>query len=571
MEKFRCIRQSGMTGRIGLVLVFIAITGLLKAQDNDPVRGYIQANQRGLAKALLIKQQAAKTNTANQTYLLSRMYMDDGKYDSAAGVLNTLNQAVEEQRLLRVLGLSIIDLHDSKKDEVIQKMIREERAIRQSKSPLVKLEAGFVLAQIDKKDDASELIEQACAMKTDSPETYVAAGDIYVSLSRILKDNAMYGKACGRYEQALLVNPKYLPALTALSRAYIGSRNFFDAKQKLSTALEVDSTWKPALQLMGELQYDLGNYKLASKYYTKFINSVTPRNSELQKYSYILYFNQEHEKAQQIIRKLLINDPDNRVLLRLLAYTSCELKQPEGLASMEKFMMIGKKDSLKILASDHEYYGRLLAMNAKDSLAVEQYKLAVTLDTAKATTWEYMAKSYEKMKKYPEAVKAYESMTIIDKDPASTIWFAMGRNCLLWADMPDVKADSVNRASVLQKAVDAFTKVTEASPNSHLGFFWRGRSLAALDPETIQGLAEASYLKAIEILELKNQNEKYKAELLEAYSYMGYLYYLKFEPASKTELQLAQEYKTTSLGYWNKILALDGSNAAALQAVKALK
>lgn len=558
--------------KIGLVISCLLMLSISHGQEKDMVRYYIQTNQGVKAKSVLLKELGNKSITPDRTFILAKMLINESKNDSAVMILNNLSQSTEEQRLLKLIGNSLIGLKTTGVSEVTTNMTRELRAFRASKSPLVKLEAAFVLAQLDKKEDAWELIEQACNLKTDSAENFVSAGDLYVQLSILLKDNALYGKACGRYEQALLVNPKYLPALTALSRVYISSRNFIEARQKLRDALSVDSTWIPGLQLMGELQYDLGNYKLASKYYNEYINSIKPGKQQLQKFAYILYFNQEHEKAQNIIKTLLTDDPNNRVLLRLLAYTSCELKQSEqGLQAMDKFMKIKQTDSLNILASDYEYYGRLQSMQLKDSLAVSNFILATKLDTAKSTTFEYLAKSYEKLKKFPEAVEAYNNVLRIDKEPSSAIWFSKGRNCLLWADMPEIKSDTLKRQEILHQAVNSFSKVTEITPNSHLGYLWKGRSLAALDPETTQGLAEESYTRAIEILEAKNQNDKFKSELIEAYSYMGYLNYLRFEPAIKTDKNQAQLYKDSSLGYWNKILVLDSTNPAAVQAIKALK
>ncbi len=555
-----------------ILFLLIAIPfKLVISQNIDPVRQYIQANQISKAKSVMLNDLKANSLTGDRIYLLNKIYMDEQKYDSAGIVLNNLNPAIEDQRLLKLVGQAAISIKKSQTENLAITLVKELKSFKSSKSPMVKLEAAFVLAQLNRKDDAWELIEEACSLKSDSPETFVSAGDLYMRLSSILKDNSLYGKACGRYEQALLVNPNYLPALTALSRAYINSRNFGDARQKLQTALSVDSTWLPALQLMGELQYDLGNYKLASRYYTQYISRIKPGTTQLQKYAYILYFNQEYQKAQDIIRQLLVNDPDNRVLLRLMAYTACELKQPEGLQSIEKFMEIGKTDSLKVLASDYEYYGRLLSMNLKDSLAIPQYLMAIRLDSSKISVYDNLAKSYEKMKKYREAIGIYNEIIAKDNETPASTFFNKGRNCLLLADLPEMKSDTAERKVILNEAADAFTKVTEMSPNSHLGFIWKGRALAALDPESVQALAEESYEKAISLLEAKNQNEKYKSELIEGYSYMGYLNYLGYESKVKTDKTEADLFKNTSLEYWNKILALDSTNQAANQAVKTLK
>lgn len=558
-----------------LFILLIGIVGALKAfGQNDPVRYFIQTNQSAKAKSFLLKELNANTISPDRIYLLGRLYVTEKNIDSANLAFNKLKPEVEEQRLLSLIGKSSSDIIPVKKADLSAKMQREMRSLSNSKSALVKLEAAFILAQIGMQEEAWELIDQACNLIPVSAETFVAAGDVYVRLNEVMNDNALYGKACGRYEQALLVNDKYLPAMTALAKANLQSRNFPEAKRKLVSALAVDSLWIPGLKLMGELQYDLGNYSLASNYYTKYINSIIPSRLQLQKYAYILYFNQEHDKAQNIITDLLVDEPNNSVLLRLLAYTSCELKQAsEGLMAMDKFMKIRQQsdDSMKILSSDYEYYGRLLSMQGNDSLAVIQYSKALEFDSISITTYEYLAKSYEKLKNFERAINTLDIVTANNPDSPASLWFSKGRDCMLMAETPVIANDSLMKTMVLKKAVESFAKVTETSPNSHLGFFWKARAQASLDPESVKGLAHESYSKSIEILEAKNQIDKYKVEMIEAYSYMGYLYYLKYEPAMKINNEEALSFKSVSIGYWNKILELDSSNTVALQAVKALK
>ena len=71
-----------------------------------------------------------------------------------------------------------------------------------------------------------------------------------------------------------------------------------------------------------------------------------------------------------------------------------------------------------------------------------------------------------------------------------------------------------------------------------MGYFWRARVNAILDPNTELGLAKPYYEKVVEILEKTNTAER-KKEMIEAYQYLGYYYYLK-------------EDMTNSLIYFNK-------------------
>lgn len=561
------------TLRIKAFLLILLAFALSTVKAQDVVRHFIQTGQQLKAKSVLTKEYKSGSITSERKYILGKILISENKQDSALLVFNSFDATKEEQRLLKLTGNALADLGKKSDAEIALPLLREIKAFNQSKVPLVKLEVAYVLARVNEREKAFELIEQACSLQPANEQTFVSAGDVYIRLSTELNDISLYGKACGRFEQALLVKKNYLPALTALAKAYINSRNFPEAKQKLKDALAIDSTWIPALQLMGELQYDLGNYKLASTYYGKYLQSIEPGTIQLQKYAYILYFDQQYAKAKEIINRLLQDDPENRVLLRLLAYTSCELKQPEeGYQAMIKFMNLQQKqkDSLNMLASDFSYYGRLLSMQSKDSLAIIQFNKAITLDSTVLSTYEYMAKSFEKLKRFGESSKAYNRLT---KDPGctTTVWFSYGRSLMLLSESLKQTADSITYINTLTEAAGSFSKVTELSPNSHLGHLWKGRAEAAMDPETEKALAEESYKKAIQLLETKNQPDKYKSELVEAYSYMGYLNYLRYEPALKKSPEEANLYKTSSLEYWNKILTLDPTNQAAVQATKSLK
>ena len=113
------------------------------------------------------------------------------------------------------------------------------------------------------------------------------------------------------------------------------------------------------------------------------------------------------------------------------------------------------------------------------------------------------------------------------------------------------------RLAALQSADSVFVLVAEQVPDSYLGNMWRARTHSAMDPETTDGLAKPYYEKVAEMLSAKN-DPKYNSVLVECYSYLGYYYLLKSDyPASET--------------YWNKILAIDPSNATAHKALEGIR
>lgn len=554
--------------------LLLTTAGVLRAQD---ARYLIQTNQFQKAKSLLLKDLRNGSLSADYIYQLGKLYVQEKKADSAAKIFALLSTTDNDQRMLNVLGNAYAELNAGTGADnhaainlTLQKNLKYLEA---SKSVLVKLEAAELLATVGELEKATELLEAACNQKPVHAENFVAAGDVYVRLSFLLNNTDLYGKACGRYEQALLIDKNYLPALTALGRAYIHSRNYPEARTRLQTALSVDSTWAPALQLMGELQYDLGRYDAASRYYTSYIQKVKPGKQALYKYAFILFFNKQYKESREVIAGLLKDDNGNRVLLRLMGYTSCELKDPAtGLPAMEQlFTLSARTDTTRLLADDYEYYGRLLSLVNKDSLAIVQYRKALSIDTSAARVYEYIARSCEKTKHYREAYDAYNEVVARSTSVASSVWFSKGRMAMLIADQQAAMADTLQRTGMLQSAIEAFDRVISMSPASHLGYLWKGRAQASLDPESELALAEASYTTSVQMLEQKNQPDKYKTELTEAYSYLAYLNYLKFEAQKSTDAVAAGNFKIASLGYWDKILALDPANPTALQAKKSIK
>ena len=124
--------------------------------------------------------------------------------------------------------------------------------------------------------------------------------------------------------------------------------------------------------------------------------------------------------------------------------------------------------------------------------------------------------------------------------------------------------DTVNytveeKAEALHQADSTFAKLAELAPDSYLGNFWRARTNSALDPETTEGLAKPYYEQVATLLEQKVlEDNRFNRYLIECYRYLGY-YYL-----------VAEKYPE-SKEYWNKILAIDPTDAIATKALEGIK
>jgi tetratricopeptide (TPR) repeat protein len=296
---------------------------------------------------------------------------------------------------------------------------------------------------------------------------------------------------------------------------------------------------------------------------------------ELSRFITILYFNKEYAEANQQITPVLLKDPDNEVMLRLKGYTAYELgKYPEGLDAMRKFFDLrSSSDTNKIIPSDYEYIGRLYSRTGNDSLAVVYLNKAVEADVLRNGLYEEIARVYEKQKKYLQAIDFYNKfIEARNGDVAPAIFFSIGKDLLLVVKDVTATADSANKTIYLQRADAAFGKVIALSPDSHLGYLWHARVLAALDPETTLGLAKSDYEKALTIIEQKSDLAKYKSDLIEGYRYLGYFYYLQYDAAKEIkDVNAVSQAKTDALKYWQKVLDIEPDNDIARQAIGAIK
>ena len=92
-------------------------------------------------------------------------------------------------------------------------------------------------------------------------------------------------------------------------------------------------------------------------------------------------------------------------------------------------------------------------------------------------------------------------------------------------------------------------------PEMTVGYVWEANTKVQLDPDSEQGLAKPYFEKVIE--KGSTAPEKNKKDLISAYRYLGYYYYLK------------KDYESAKANY-EKLLTLAANDEAAMDALKIL-
>lgn len=520
------------------------------AQNNSGA-DYLYTGELKVAKEIFTKQKDKSPAEAN--YYLGEVAYKEGNMTEAKSYYEA-GLAASSDFVLNNVGLGKLLLKTNPKEAEDQFSL----ALKKDKKDVTVLIA-IAQAYFDNNmaDKGEKYIADAKKVNKTYPLIYVLEGD--------LKAKTNVGEAAGNYAQAINFDPKCTIAYIKTAQVY-ESVNPALAEEMLMKAVEINPNYTLGYKYLGVIYSRNGQYAKAIDAYKKYFAQGAYDVEDLTRYAAALYFTKQYDEAKKLINEGISKDPNNFVLNRLLMYSYLQSEDyTNGLAAAEKFFSLPKGDS-EYIVQDYLTYGELLSKNNQMDKALVQYAEAVKLDPSKSSIYKDIAMACADGGSYDDAAKYYQEY--IDKSDPNTIeatdFFNKGRYEYIGGTNAQKNKDDVKAKELLTKADKDFETVTERIPDSYLGYFWRARTNAALDPETTQGLAKPYYDEVIKIITSKGDNNNIN-ELVEAYRYMSYFYYLAWDKSkSASDKALVKEYS-------EKILALDPENSVAKQLFDAVK
>jgi tetratricopeptide (TPR) repeat protein len=312
--------------------------------------------------------------------------------------------------------------------------------------------------------------------------------------------------------------------------------NYTGAISLLNEAINSDPAYSPAYFEMSEVYSNIKDYSKASEFYAKYIEKSEVTYEKQKRYASILYLNKEYEKAINILQDLIRTEPDISSSIRILAYSYLRLDDIDK--SKSYFQKLFSMNGINYLSTDYENYADLLSKTGEDSLAIVYLTKIIDTDSARKDIYGKISVINFKIKNWQGVVYALTKKG----DITAQEYFDLGKAYYFMQDY--FNADST------------FSKLATKVPDLAIAYFWQARVKTNFDPESDSGLAKPYYEQ---FLQLSNEDTiKFKKELIEAYSYLGYYYFLK-------------EDNTNSKLYWQKVFALDPKNVQAIEALKELK
>ena len=518
-----------------VIISLIYICSFSYAQSIDDGKKLLK-NESFTKAVQIFRSLAIQNNNPEAWYYLGETYFGKGDIDSAKLAYQNgiqikpdfgLNYAGRAKVFYNAKNISE---GDNNIDEALK--IDDEKDVK----VLQAVANAYINAGRDLSIKAKDILDLAIAAtkknKKKDKMNFILLGDMYN-----IENNG--SAAVENYKKAIDIDSS-AEAFVGIGKIFEVIKNYGEAELSYQQAMKVEPDYSVAYKGMAELMYSLHKYDQSIDNWKKYIE-LSENTSENQKrlINYV-YKSKDYKTAADLINTSLKDDPHNLYMMHLLAYSYSELNDDKnGIPVFSKYFSAAKDSD--ILISDYEYYAKLLTKTGQDSLAIIQLQKASNIDTSRVDLYGNMAVLYFKGKKWDNVVEEYNIKLKKAGNLNAQEYFDLGR--AYYFNKKFVEADT------------SFAMLVKSKPDLPTGYLFRARVKASMDPTSEKGLAKPFYEKLLTLIE--NDTAKYKKEIVEAYSYLGYYHYL-------------QNDIPTAKNYFQKVLVLDPENPQAIEAVKKL-
>ena len=542
----------------------LVATTIAKAQELEPAKIAIDAEQFEKAKSMLKSVIQAKPTNGKASFLLGNIYLKQNISDSAS-IYFQKGLACKDDAKFNNIGLGQMDLDANNKTAAQAKFDLVTKDMKKKDTEeYVYIARAFMNA--DKPDFKSALavLTKAKTVNPTDAQVQLALGDAYygdknqndsyvayrnayqtdpslirakMQLGVLLKGAKAYTEAVKAYDEVIAINPNYGPVYRELAETYYlwGSN--------------VPSTYKE------NIQKSLGFYE---KYMSLTDYSITSR----MRHADFLILAKDYKALELEANKMKEIDGVNPRILRYLGYSAYENGNPDvALDALQKFI---SNPSNKIIPRDYLYLAQAKIKKGTSAdgktvdatllaSAIEDLKKAVAMEPLAANELNELGKKLYDQKAFAAAAAVFEVAVTV---PTSKNYlldnFYFGNAIYYDNTRKDVvKPDPI----ALQKADTAFGNVITASPTTQDAYLFRARTNNLLEKDELMA---TYYQQYIDTVTAKGEAEitKNKNKFKESYNNIASFY--------------ANTDKAKAIEFFNKTLALDPADEFALNSIKLL-
>lgn len=363
---------------------------------------------------------------------------------------------------------------------------------------------GLLAGKTPNYDAALALLDAAIKLNPKDAETYIVKGDA------LFERNPRDGSApLENYKKAMELDPLNAKPVARKAFMYYRAKNFPVSIEEYGNAIALDPSFAPAYRGRAEAYFKDRKFEQATADMNKYLELNSGNTSARVRNAQFLFVSKDYAGSLAEINDLEVEGVDNVVLKRIKAYDLVE--QGDTLEALAAFdVYFAAQDTAMILGSDLLYLGKALLLAGKDSLAAERMMQGARMEKENAYLYVEAAKAFTDAKAYDKAVAAMQAKVRAGQ-PEVNDWYYLGA--------------MANRAKQYSVADSAWAEYTLKQPDIFQGYLYRARSRVGMDTSVVKTWSAKPFYEET-IRKMKPEEiDGHKADLEEAYNYMG-LYFL---------------------------------------------
>ncbi|AIM39277.1 hypothetical protein KO02_23230 [Sphingobacterium sp. ML3W] len=563
-------------------LLLAGSVGTASAQSLKDARAAIETENYGKAKTILQQLVSKQAKVGDNYFYLGQIYLVNDKADSAAIMFNQ-GLAADPKSLINNVGLGYIDLLKKDKAAAESKFSAANANLKKKDyEELLEIGRAYIKAPEPDYAKALDYLTQAKAKNTKDAAIPLALGDAY----RGLKEAS---SAYTSYSDAIELDPNSNRAKIGLATIVRGAQAFDEAVAQL-TAITTESPdyaptyrelaetynmWSKAPGTSEEKYVELN--KKGVEQYKKYLEVNGDNSLEAKiRYADFLVYARQYDELGAVSEELALNPDVDPKIYRYLAYNAFRNKEySKASENLEK--MFAKMDTLRVIPLDNMYAGLSDVANNKVESGIVFIQKAIDQD--KELLAEVAETAFAKYQDQ-ETATAVALFEIIAKYPDTDYYFdsnyyAGEGNYQIGfkkdQESKDEEGNVINQAlrdeaiANLVKAQADLSVIENATKPEVLDKYLVSalyyKAFASLTADNLvepKGDFVAPFEKLIVTINERGTQEKNKAYLVDANTYIGFYHYFKNDVAkAKASFQ--------------EVLKLDPENESAITYLDALK
>lgn len=451
----------------------------------------------------------------------------------------------------QALADQVIDLQISEPDKANSTFMKLMRKVKTKKEDLLSLGDYFL-----EKNVYPCAMQCAKQIYTTDP-TYIPGLMFSGEVCMIRK---AYGEAGQKFDEVLSIDPNYVPALKRNAFVY-KNVNPHVAIEMLQRIQEVEPNNMTTYRDLGDIYYNLEEYKEAIKSYDTYFTAVTTNDSTdirpAENYMMSLYSDMQFPTIAEKVDRFAALDPNDMIFKRMKFFSAVE--NVNTAQAQEAMAYITEKqyaDSL-YLYLDYFYAANFMAdqSEAEDATAqaVNYMKLALEKDPTKVPGYKTLATYYRRNRQYDEGIETYKTyMEKLGDKKQLTDVFGLGQQYFTASRQKGITEEK--KTEYVQAGIAAFQEVLKEEPGYYKAQMMIAR-LSITDGTKPEENVKNLYEQALTMMEGKDGTESGK---LEAYSYLAFYY-------------VQTDNNDEARKYCDEILKIDPEHTTGVQIDKYLK